>query len=444
MSDTLKRWGPYTNMKQLADAGPKMIARADGIYVYDNRGRQYIDGHGGLWLANVGYGRREIIDAIAQQAEALAWFPSFGGFANEPSLRLADKLVELLAPDGMAHVMFSNDGSEAVETALKIARQYWKIKGRANKHKFITRRFAYHGVTMGALSVQGVTENRMEFEPLLPGVVHVSAPYPHHCSMHPDSPICTLACARAVEEAILTQGAETVAAVIAEPIQAAGGVIIPPPDYLRQVREICRRYDVLFIADEVVTGFGRLGSWFGARHYGIQPDLMTMAKGITSGYVPLGATAVSDAVFEAFYDMAVSGPEFRHGNTYSGHPIAAAAALANIAILEREALPDHARAMGPVLQSALKNVQTRHPQWVVDANAEGLLGRLELRDPGGRLASGQIGAKIAQYMYDLGVIVRPIGDVVTFSPPLTIAEPEIQHMVAAAEEALGMVEAEVH
>ncbi len=440
MSESLKRWGPYTNMKQLAETGPKVVTRAEGVYVYDDKGRQYIDGHGGLWLSNVGYGRREIIDAIAQQAEALAWFPSFGGFANEPSMRLADKLVELLAPDGMAHVMFSNDGSEAVETALKIARQYWKIKGRTNKYKFITRRYAYHGVTMGALSVQGVTENRMEFEPLLPGVVHVAAPYAHHCSMHLDSPVCTLACARAVEDAILTQGADTVAAFIAEPIQAAGGVIIPPPDYLRQVREICRRYQVLFIADEVVTGFGRLGSWFGSRHYGIQPDMMTMAKGLTSGYMPMGATAVSDAVFQAFYDWSSGGPEFRHGNTYSGHPIAAAAALANIAILEREDLPGHARSMAPVLKEGLKDIQARHPEWVADANAEGLLGRLELRDAGGKRARGEIGGAMAQHMYELGVIVRPIGDVVTFSPPLSIAEGEIQQMLAVTEEALGMVE----
>lgn len=443
MATALNRWGPYTNMRSLAQLGPKIISRADGVYVYDDRGRQYIDGHGGLWLANVGYGRREIIDAIAQQAEALAWFPSFGGFANEPSLRLADRLVELMRVDGMAHVMFSNDGSEAVETALKIARQYWKALGRATKYKFITRRYAYHGVTMGALSVQGVTVNRIDFEPLLPGVIHVAAPYANHCSMHPDSSVCTFACARAVEDAILTQGADTVAAFIAEPVQAAGGVILPPADYLRQVREICRRHDVLFIADEVVTGFGRLGSWFGSRHYGIQPDIMTMAKGITSGYIPLGATAVSDRVFAAFLDSSVPGnPEFRHGNTYSGHPIAAAAALVNLDILEREQLPEHTREMGPILRKALQSVQTRHPQWVQDANAEGLLGRLELVDPTGKRKPGELGAAMAQHMYDLGVIVRPLGDIVTFSPPLIISEQQIVQMVAVTEEALMRVQAQ--
>lgn len=441
MATGLNRWGPYTNMRTLAQEGPKIINRAEGVYVYDDQGRQYIDGHGGLWLANVGYGRREIIDAIAQQAESLAWFPSFGGFANEPSLRLADRLVELLRQDNMAHVMFSNDGSEAVETALKIARQYWKVRGKANKYKYITRRYAYHGVTMGALSVQGVTVNRTEFEPLLGGVIHAPAPYANHCSMHPDSSVCTFACARAVEDAIVTQGDDTVAAFIAEPVQAAGGVIVPPADYLRQVRDICRRHDVLFIADEVVTGFGRLGSWFGSRHYGIQPDIMTMAKGITSGYIPLGATAVSDDVFSAFWEASVPGnPEFRHGNTYSGHPVAAAAALANIDILERENLPDHARQMGPILRQALQGVQDRHGEWVMDANAEGLLGRLELKDPTGKKRPGEIGAAMAQHMYDLGVIVRPIGDVVTFSPPLIISEQQIAQMVAVTEEALTRIE----
>ncbi len=441
MEKALTRWGPYTDMRQLAQAGPTIITRGEGVYVYDDQGHEYLDGHGGLWLANVGYGRREIIDAIARQAETLAWFPSFGGFANEPSLALADRLVSLLRPDNMAHVMFSNDGSEAVETALKIARQYWKIKGRGTKYKFITRRHSYHGVTMGALSVQGVTANRTEFEPLLPGVVHVPAPYALHCSIHPDSHVCTLACARAVEEAILTQGADTVAAFIAEPVQAAGGVIFPPPDYLRQVREICRRYDVLFIADEVVTGFGRLGSWSGSRHYGIQPDIMTMAKGLTSGYLPLGATAVSDEVFETFLHRPALGPEFRHGNTYSGHPVAAAAGLANIALIERDGLVEHSRSMGLILRDALEGIQERHAEWVLDASAEGLLGRLELRDPSGRTAAGDIGTAMSKHMYDLGVIVRPLGDVVTFSPPLVITAEQILRMTAITEEALKLIKA---
>jgi adenosylmethionine-8-amino-7-oxononanoate aminotransferase len=436
MSNTT-RWAPYTNMRAIAQSGPEVIVRAEGVYAYDEAGRRYIDGHGGLWLANVGYGRQEIIDAISRQAQELAWFDSFGGFANRPSLALADRLVGLMAPDGMAHVFFSNDGSEAVETALKIARQYWKMRGRANKHKFITRQRAYHGVTFGALSVQGVTANRVMFEPLLPGVVHVPAPYQTQCSMHPESPVCTFACARAVEEAILTQGADTVAAMIMEPIQAAGGVIIPPPAYMAQVAEICRRHDVLLIADEVVCGFGRLGEWFGSRYYGVKPDMMTMAKGLTSGYLPMGATAVSDEVFSAFVSGSGAGPEFRHGNTYSGHPVTAAAALANIDIIERENLPANAAAMGKVLAMRLAEARANHPEWVVDAGNVGLLGRLQVKDPTGRRTGADLAAEVARGMHDRGVIVRPIEDVITFSPPLMINEAQVNEMVAAADAALG-------
>ncbi len=438
MSSTA-RWGPYTNMRAIAAGGPEVIVRAEGVYAYDEAGRRYIDGHGGLWLANVGYGRREIIEAIARQAEELAWFDSFGGFANRPSMALAERLVGLLAPEGMAHVFFGNDGSGAVETALKIARQYWKMRGRANKHKFITRQRAYHGVTLGALSVQGVTANRVMFEPLLPGVVHAPAPYAIRCSMHPDSPVCTFACVRAIEDAIVTQGPETVAALIMEPVQAAGGVIIPPPDYMARVAEICRRHEVLLIADEVVTGFGRLGEWFGSRYYGVRPDMMTMAKGLTSGYLPMGATAVSDEVFSAFVAGGPAGPEFRHGNTYSGHPVAAAAALANIDIIERENLPANAAAMGKVLKDRLAEVRGRRPDWVVDADAVGLLGRLQVRDPRGALPGAEIAAALARGMHARGVIVRPIEDVVTFSPPLTIDEAQVDEMLAAADAALGAI-----
>jgi adenosylmethionine-8-amino-7-oxononanoate aminotransferase len=435
------RWGPYTNMRAIAETGPEVIVRAEGVYAYDEGGRRYIDGHGGLWLANVGYGRQEIVDAIARQAQELAWFDSFGGFANRPSMALADRLVGLMAPDGMAHVFFSNDGSGAVETALKIARQYWKMKGRANKYKFISRHRAYHGVTFGALSVQGVTANRVMFEPLLPGVIHAPAPYATQCSMHPDSPVCTLACARAIEDAILTQGADTVAAMIMEPVQAAGGVIIPPPTYMAQVAEICRRHEVLLIADEVVCGFGRLGEWFGSRYYGVKPDMMTMAKGLTSGYLPMGATAVSDEVFSAFVSGSAAGPEFRHGNTYSGHPVVAAAALANIDIIERENLPANAAAMGKVLAARLIEARASHPDWVADAGNVGLLGRLQVKDPTGLRTGSALAAEVARGMHDRGVIVRPIEDIISFSPPLTIDEAQVDEMVAAADAALGALTA---
>ena len=433
----VKRWGPYTQMSSLAANGPIVIDKAEGIYVWDETGRRYLDAHAGLWLANIGYGRPEIIQAVTEQAKKLSWFSSFGGFANRPSLTLAEKLVHLLEPDGIGSVFFSNDGSEAVETALKISRQYWKMLGKAHKYKLIGRQHAYHGVTMGALSVAGITANRQGFEPLLSGVRHAPAPYANHCSYHDSGMPCTLACAREVERIIQFEGPETIAAFIAEPIQAAGGVIIPPPEYLRQVREICRRYEILFIADEVVTGFGRLGEWTGSRHYGIKPDLMTFAKGITSGYLPLGATAVAPYVMETFLQSAQEGPELRHGNTYSGHPLAAVAALANIAVIEREQLLSRAAKMGDYLQIQLQNIAHQYHNLVADANCVGLLGRVELFASSN--GPGKAAAAIARYLLDHGIIVRPVGDVITLSPPLIIEESEIDIIVETLASALAVL-----
>lgn len=431
------RWGPYTSMKQMLDKGPLVIDRAEGVYVYDENGTKYLDGHAGLWLANVGYGRHEIIDAIAQQARKLAWFSSFGGMANRPSLDLAEKLVDVLKPDGMGSVFFSNDGSGAVETALKISRQYWKIRGRGQKVKLIGREHAYHGVTLGALSVAGITANRKMFEPLLEGVRHVPAPYLNHCAFHPGSNVCTEDCIHEVERLILFEDPTTVAAFIAEPVQAAGGVIIPPPDYLRKVRDICKKYDVLFIADEVVTGFGRLGEWTGSRHYGIKPDIMTFAKGITSGYIPLGATAVTPDILEAFLNYEADGPEFRHGNTYSGHPVACAAALATLEIYERDAIFDHVRDVAVYFRDELERVAQDAGSKVTHWASEGLLGRLEVRVPG--KPAGAAGARVGQEMLKHGVIVRPVGDVITISPPLVITRSEIDTLFYALQEGLKTV-----
>lgn len=427
------RWGPYTNMHDLGDAGPLVIDRAEGIYVWDESGRQYLDAHAGLWLANIGYGRKEVIDAIVRQADRLSWFSSFGGFANRPSLELADRLVDLLTPDGMGTVFFSNDGSEAMETALKIARQYWKMRGQGAKVKLIGRQHAYHGVTLGALSVAGITPNRRLFEPLLEGVRHAPAPYVNHCAFHPGVSVCNGSCAREVERIIRFEGPETVAAFVAEPVQAAGGVIIPPPGYLAEVQEICRRLDVLFIADEVVTGFGRMGTWTGSRFYGITPDLMTFAKGVTSGYLPLGVTAAAPHIIETFLAASADGPEFRHGNTYSGHPLSSAAALANIAVMEREGLVEHAAEMAPYLKAALETLASAFPGRVIDAGAAGLLGRVELA---AGEQPGQAGARVAQHMLAHGVIVRPVGDVITLSPPLIIRRPELDVVVNALGDAI--------
>jgi adenosylmethionine-8-amino-7-oxononanoate aminotransferase len=401
--------------------------------VQDAAGRSYIDGHAGLWLMNVGWGRESIAEAAAQQMRRLPWFSSFGRFSNEPAIALSRRLAELLEPEGMRHFFFTNSGSEANDTAIKIARQYFRQKGQPRKQKIVGRNHAYHGVTFGALSVSGMHVNRQAFEPLLPGVLHVASPHCSRCELHQTYPGCGLLCAQDLERVLAFEGPETVAAFIAEPVQAAGGVIIPPQGYLQEVREICRRHDILFIADEVVTGFGRTGAWFGSRRFGIRPDIMTFAKGLTSGYLPLGCTAVTDEVFEAF-----SGPqEFRHGNTYSGHPVACAAALENLRLIDAEDLPARSERAGAVLLDGLRALRS-HPS-VGDVQGVGLLARMELVDAQGRPLAPAIVADVLSRVLDLGVILRGVGSVITFSPPLVISDEEIGTILRAVDTALGEI-----
>ncbi|POB10509.1 aspartate aminotransferase family protein [Sulfobacillus sp. hq2] len=429
------RWGPFTNMKAMESAPDFVVDTAKGVYVFDEHGRRYLDAHAGLWLVNAGYGRKEIVQAMAEQAERLAWFPSFGGMANRPSLDLAERLVEILQPEGMASVFFSNDGSEAVETALKLSRLYWKSKGQPRKTKLIGRHHAYHGVTYGALSVAGITANRTLFEPFVGDVYHAPAPYVSHCAFHGPTTGCTYACVAELERMIQFQDPDTVAAFIAEPVQAAGGVIIPPPDYLARVRDLCTRYHVLFIADEVVTAFGRLGTWTGSRYYGIQPDMMTFAKGLTSGYMPLGATAVSGDVFDTITSQAADGPEFRHGNTYSGHPVACAAAIANLEIIEKEDLATNAQHVGEWMGQELKVLSEAYPDAAQYPGCIGLLGRIEIV-PGKADKPGQRALRVAQKMKERGVIVRTAQDILTLSPPLIMTKEQGQDIIDALRQAL--------
>ncbi len=431
--DIMFRWHPYSSRANLEEMGPIVIVSGDGATVEDASGRRYIDGHAGLWLMNVGWGRDSIVDAAAEQMRRLPWFSSFGRFSNEPAIALSRRLADLLEPEGMRHFFFTNSGSEANDTAIKITRQYFRQRGLPRKQKIIGRNHAYHGVTFGALSVSGMRVNRQAFEPLLPGVHHVASPHCYRCELHQTYPNCDLLCAHDLERLVAFEGADTIAAFIAEPVQAAGGVIIPPDGYLERVAEICRRHDILFIADEVVTGFGRTGSWFGSRRYGLRPDIMTFAKGLTSGYLPLGCAAVSDQVFEAF-----GGPqEFRHGNTYSGHPVACAAALENLRLIEAEDLPAQAERMGRLLLDRLRGLQA-HPS-VGDVQGVGLLARVELIDAQGAALTPAVVQEVLARVLELGVILRGVGSVITFSPPLVIQPQEIERMVAAVDAAIGEI-----
>lgn len=439
------KWSPFARSEVLERDGVVPIVRGEGARVFDTSGRSYLDCHAGLWLVNVGYGRSEIADAIARQAHDLAWFSSFEGYTNLPSTDLAERLVGLLQPEGMAKVFFSSGGSDAAETAFKIARMYWKLQGQGQRYKIIARERAYHGVSFGAMSATGMPANRNAYEPLVPGFRHAIAPDRYR---HPRLGEAEAAdyFAADIERVIVSEGPSSVAAVIAEPIQGAGGVIIPPPGYLQQVQAICRKYGVLLILDEVITGFGRTGEWFGARNWKLTPDMMTMAKGLTSGYLPLGATAVSQQVFDVFRANESKGGAFRHGNTYSGHPIACAAALANIDIIEREGLVNNAKTIGAHLLKALKPLE-QHPL-VGEVSGMGLIGRVQLtankakRAP---LPPGLLtGDRIAAEMRRRGVIMRQLPyDVLSYSPPLCVTATEADEIAAAFAAAIDKVYGEI-
>ncbi len=440
------KWYPFTQMKDLDTRGPVVIVEGEGVYVKDDKGKTYIDGQGGLWNVNIGHRREEVIQAIIQQLQKLEYFSHFGGFGNQPSTALAMKLIEMTRPEGMGKVFFTNGGSEAVETALKIARQYWRLQGKAGKYKIIARRKAYHGVSLGGLSANGVTAYRKMFEPLVPGFRHISPPYCYRCELKMTYPGCGVACADTLQQMIDFEGKDTVAAFIAEPVMGAGGVIIPPKEYLPKVQEICRKNEILFIADEVITGFGRTGEMFAVRHGPIQPDILVVAKGINSGYIPLGATLVSDEIYNAFLGELKEGKDFKHGFTYSGHPVACAAGVANLAVLEKENLVENSRKMGAYLLEGLKSLE-KH-RIVGDVNGLGLLARVELvkdkttREP---FPFDQfIALRTAQKIMDHGVILRPLpGDVISFSPPLIIQREQIEQIVDAVDKGISDIEEEL-
>jgi adenosylmethionine-8-amino-7-oxononanoate aminotransferase len=435
------KWSPFSRTAYLKKHGVVPIVRGEGAKLYDIDGREYIDGHAGLWLVNVGYGRREIVDAVHRQMQQLPWFSSFEGYTNLPSVDLAERLVHLLRPEAMDKVFFSGSGSEAVDTALKVTRQFWKLQGKPERFKVIARNRAYHGVTFGGLSATGIPANRAMFEPLLPGFLHVPSPDTYLREVDAPEGRFALACAQTIERLIETEGADTVAAVIVEPVQGAGGVIVPPPGYLKEVEAICRRHGVLLVLDEVITGFGRTGAWFGARQWDIRPDILVMAKGITSGYLPLGATAVTERVWRVFEENErVSA--FRHGNTYSGHPAACAAAMVNIDILERERLPDNAREVGAHFLEKLRQVS--HHAIVGHVDGIGLLARVQLvRDRKSRAgfpAELEVADRVARRMRELGVIVRALPrDIVSFSPPLCLTRAEAERIAAVVDEAIEAV-----
>jgi putrescine aminotransferase len=427
---------PATPLREHARTGPRIFVRGDGIYLYDAKGRRYVDGLGVLWSVNCGHGRPEIVEAVAEQMRALSFSTSFFGFAHPAGIELAARLAAL-TPPGLDRLFFVSSGSEAAETAIKLARAYHKVRGRPRKVKVVSRVRAYHGATYGVLSATRLRQYHESFEPLMQGVLEAPAPYRYRCELCADGPACTRRCATELEALLLREDPDTVAMFIAEPVQGAGGIIVPPADYLPAVREICRRHDVLFVADEVITGFGRTGRWFGVNHWDVVPDMMTLGKGLTSGYMPLSATAVSETIYRTVTER----PEewaFWHGFTFNAHPGCCAAALETLEILEKESLVERAEIMGRRLLGRLRELEGS--PIVGEVRGLGLLAGVELvQDKATRapFPGGQAGQLVRRRCLDRGVILRALGDVIALCPPFVITEAEVDALAATIGEAIA-------
>ncbi|HLM09861.1 MAG TPA: aspartate aminotransferase family protein [Thermoleophilaceae bacterium] len=394
---------------------PVVFVEGEGAVLRDEEGREYIDGTCGLWVCPVGHGRPELAEAARRQMEQLEYYASFWDFSNPPSIELAERLVELAAP-GIECVFYTNGGSEGSESAIKLARLAWHARGKPERTVVLTRSMAYHGVSYGALSATGIPPLRHGFGELPGGFEQLSLPYPLRGTTT-DGLIAEL------EERIETVGAERIAAFIGEPVIGVGGMIPPHDDYWPRVQEVLRRHGILFILDEVVTGFGRTGAWFAAEHWGgLEPDLIVTAKGLTSGYFPLGAVLIGERIGRMLH-----GTAFRHGFTYNGHPTGCAVALENLAIIEREGLVDRARVAGERLLAALREFE-RLPA-VLEARGFGLMAGLELDvDDAGELSDR---------IRDAGVIVRATGQKLVLSPPLVISDEQLDRLVNVIGEQLA-------
>jgi len=424
---------PFTDHRAMHAGGTQVMVSGEGSWLTDATGRRLLDGIAGLWCVNVGYGRREIADAVHAQMLTLPYYCSFFNTTTEPSIRLAKRLADL-APARLNHAIFCNSGSEANETALKIIRAWHKLKGRPSRKKILTRQFAYHGVTLATTSMTGLPTCCEPFDLPLPGFIHVPAPHPYAVGSPLSREDYGAWCIEETRRIIEREGPNTIAAFFAEPVQGAGGVIVPPPNHLPRLRALCREYDILFVADEVITAFGRLGDWFASGMWDLDPDLLCIAKGVTSGYLPLGGTLVSD---EIAGDL-ISGGPFAHGFTYSGHPTACAAALANLDLIEREGLIARVRDdIGPRFQAKL-HALADHPA-VGEIRGIGLIGALELVPEGGRAAlqpGALLGVKAAALIRDENVIVRGIRDLIALAPPLPITHDEVDTLFAAVRKGL--------
>jgi adenosylmethionine-8-amino-7-oxononanoate aminotransferase len=415
---------------------PFVWVKGEGSTLFAADGREYIDGLAGLWNVTLGHGRKELAQAAAEQMEQLAFTSAYTGHTNAPAALLAEKLSERCYKS-INHFFFASGGGEANDSAIKTARFFWISQGKPDKVKIIGREFGYHGVTMGAMSATGLPAYWPMFGGKLPGFLHIPSPYPYRYTPGKNSQSQGRAAAGELEKAILREGAETVAAFIAEPVQGAGGLIVPQDDYFPRIREICDKYDVLLISDDVITGFGRTGKWFGLQHWDVEPDITSFAKGITSGYLPLGGIGLSDRVYKVIAEVP---PERRwmHAFTYSSHPTCCAVGLATVGIIEREGLVEVAARKGEKLLEGLKQLSSLES--VGDVRGLGLMCGVEfVEDKATKRpfpATRKMGARVQQECYRRGLVSRIKDDIYMLAPPFVVTDPEIDRMLNILGEAI--------
>ena len=428
---------PFTDTKSLSERGARIITHGEGVYVYDSHNEKILDGMSGLWCVNMGYGQQSIIDAATEQLKVLPFYNSFFNTTTPPSVELASLLAQV-APEGFNHVFYSSSGSESNDTNLRMVRRYWDIKGQKQRKTIISRKNAYHGSTVAGASLGGMTGMHEQGDLPIPGIVHIEQPYYRENGMKlgVSEDEFGIIAAGWLEEKILEVGPDKVAAFIGEPVQGAGGVIIPPKTYWPEIQRICDKYGVLIISDEVICGFGRLGTWFGCETMGFKPDLITFAKGVTSGYIPLGGVLVGDRVAKVLIE---EGGEFNHGYTYSGHPVACAVAMANIKLMQEHDIVNKVKNdTAPYLKEKFESLND-HPL-VADARTLGLVGGFEIlknKKTGERFDENlAVGMICRGHCFGSGLVMRAVGDRMIIAPPLVISHAEIDELVTLARKAL--------
>ncbi|MBT9368553.1 aspartate aminotransferase family protein [Rhizobium sp. CSW-27] len=427
---------PFSDMKQLNEKGTRIIARGEGVYIFDAQGRKYLDGFAGLWCVNIGYGRTEIAEAVQRQMNELPYYNTFFGTTTPPTTLLSQKITAHTA-GLLNHVFFTNSGSEATDTWFRMVRVYWKALGHPTKTHVIARRNGYHGSTVAGASLGGMKHMHEQGNLPIEGISHIGQPYWYADGGDLTPAEFGLKMARELEAKIDELGEENVAAFVAEPIQGAGGVIVPPDTYWPEIERICKARNILLVADEVICGFGRLGTWFGHQHFGFKPDLAPVAKGLSSGYLPIGAVLVSDRVAKVMIEEA---GDFNHGYTYSGHPVCAAAALENLRIIEEEGLVERVRSdIGPYFAAALKSLEDHEIVGQVDA--VGLIAGVQLAaDKATRRRFAKpddAGMAVRNHCLENGLVMRATGDRMLASPALVISRAEVDQMVETLRKGLN-------